>query len=205
MILPPINPETASGAPTTPEQTIDEIIQFHPLTISLLQNPNYTLTRPHADLPPSQRSINLMAGPLSGPSKITTPPYIFTNFTENKLTMILHLGSKVCGHPGIIHGGLLATLFDEGLARCCFASLPNKIGVTANLNVDYRAPALAEGVFVLTAEVERAEGRKVWGRGWMKRIVVGDEDAESTLVAEATALFIEPRDITGLRSIYKAA
>lgn len=36
-----------------------------------------------------------------------------------KLTLlaVVHLGRALCGHDGIIHGGLLATVFDETLAR----------------------------------------------------------------------------------------
>jgi hypothetical protein len=29
----------------------------------------------------------------------------------------VHVGRGVCGHDGIIHGGLLATILDESLAR----------------------------------------------------------------------------------------
>jgi acyl-coenzyme A thioesterase PaaI-like protein len=32
-------------------------------------------------------------------------------------TVVLHLGRALCGHDGIVHGGLLATVFDESLAR----------------------------------------------------------------------------------------
>jgi len=30
---------------------------------------------------------------------------------------VIHLGRALCGHDGIIHGGLIATVFDESLAR----------------------------------------------------------------------------------------
>ncbi|KAL5337634.1 thioesterase family protein [Aspergillus crustosus] len=217
MISPTIDPDTTTGPIITSPATTDQIIQSHPLIISLRQNPKFIESRPHRDLPDIQKHQSLIAGSLAGPHRISTPPYIFTNASTNRLTMILHLGTQICGHSGIIHGGLLATLFDEALARCCFAALPNKIGVTANLSVDYRAPAGADQCFVLWAEVVRVEGRKVWGRGTFETLpvgqdgvgeVYGDEVGEGgeggLLVAEATALFIEPRDVTGLRSIYKA-
>lgn len=35
----------------------------------------------------------------------------------NLKTVVLHLGRALCGHDGIVHGGLLATVFDETLAR----------------------------------------------------------------------------------------
>ena len=30
---------------------------------------------------------------------------------------IIHLGRALCGHDGVIHGGLISTVFDESLAR----------------------------------------------------------------------------------------
>jgi hypothetical protein len=38
----------------------------------------------------------------------------------------------------------LATIVDESLARCCFPALPNRIGVTANLNITYDNPLPAD-------------------------------------------------------------
>lgn len=107
------------------------------------------------------------------------------------MVSIFHLGSNVSGHPGIVHGGLLATLLDEGLARCCFPALPNGVGVTANLNIDYRRPAMTDTFAVLRAETVRVEGRKAWVEG---RIETLPEDGkEPEVLVEAKALFIEPR------------
>ena len=30
---------------------------------------------------------------------------------------VIHLGRALCGHDGIIHGGIISTVFDESLAR----------------------------------------------------------------------------------------
>lgn len=92
---------------------------------------------------------------------------------------------------GIIHGGLLATLLDEGLARCGFSALPNKIGVTANLNINYRNPAPAGSYVVLKAEMTKVEGRKVWVKGRIE--LLGDTVEPGKLLVEAEGLFIEPK------------
>jgi hypothetical protein len=47
---------------------------------------------------------------------LIVPPVMFYNKTYTELTCVLHLGKNICGHDGIIHGGLAATLLDEGLA-----------------------------------------------------------------------------------------
>jgi hypothetical protein len=78
---------------------------------------------------------------------------------------IVHMGRALCGHDGIIHGGLIATVFDETLARNvrlpglwrfgrpanmqALLNLPTHIGVTASLTIDYKAPTQADQVCVL--------------------------------------------------------
>lgn len=47
---------------------------------------------------------------------LIVPPAMFYNKSYTELTCVLHLGTNICGHDGIIHGGLAATLLDEGLA-----------------------------------------------------------------------------------------
>lgn len=187
--------EVHNNTPTNDSITIEKTIETHPLTLSLRQTPHYTESRPHQNVPATMRAHNLMTGTLAGAHKISVAPYIFNDDAGKSMTMILHLGSEVCGHPGIIHGGLLAALLDEGLARCCFAALPNKVGVTANLNIDYRHPAPADSFFVLKAVTVKVEGRKAWVEGRIETLPVGggDDDAEPVLVVEARALFIEPR------------
>lgn len=107
------------------------------------------------------------------------------------MVSISHVGEELCGHPGIIHGGFLATMLDEGLARCCFAALPNKIGMTANLNINYKAPAPAGAYVVLRAKTLKVEGRKAWVEGHIETLV--GEGEKPVILAEASALFIEPR------------
>ena len=107
------------------------------------------------------------------------------------MVSISYLGKDLCGHPGIIHGGFLATMLDEGMARCCFAALPNKVGMTANLNINYRAPAPAGAFVVLRAKTTKVEGRKAWVEGHIETLV--GEGETPVILADATALFIEPR------------
>lgn len=187
------NPPVTSNGAANDTTDIEELIETHPLTLSLRQNPVFTESRPHKNVPEPMRAHNLMTGALAGPHAISIPPYVFNEENGKSMTMIMHLGRDICGHPGIIHGGLLATLLDEGLARCCFPALPSGVGVTANLNIDYRAPAPVDGVYVLRAETARVQGRKAWVDGRIETLPVGG--CEAALVAEARALFIEPKQV----------
>lgn len=125
------------------------------------------------------------------------PPLVFLE-EGKKLVSMVYLGTDLCGHVGIVHGGLLAILCDEGLARCGFSALPNKIGVTANLTINYRSPAPAGSFVVLKAETIKAEGRKVWVKGRIE--LLGDGEEPGKLLVEAEGLFIEPRYAKARRS-----
>jgi len=170
---------------------VEEFIKNHPVAADLRTKPEYSESRPHMKIPEAQRSHNLTGGTLMGPGKVVVPPFVWSEKGGKSLVSISFLGEDLCGHPGLVHGGLLATMLDEGLARCCFAALPNKIGMTANLNINYRAPAQAGKYVVLRAKTTKVEGRKAWVEGRIETLV--GEGEEPTILAEATALFIEPR------------
>lgn len=198
---PPTDAETLTlftpSNPTTAE--IEQTIFSHPLTQSLLSNPRYTASRPHLKIPPQLRARNLTAGTLVGDDKLAVPPLQFTTADGSSYFSLQYVGPALCGHPGIVHGGLLATLLDEGLARCCFPALPNKVAVTASLNVVYKKPVEAGQVVVVRAETVRVEGRKAWVKGWVETLGEGEE--RGTVLTEAEALFIEPKQAAHLKRV----
>ncbi|CZS97865.1 related to Found in Mitochondrial Proteome [Rhynchosporium graminicola] len=201
-LQPPTDEETLSLF--TPEdaeaQEIEDFIRNHPLAVSLRQQPQYSESRPHLKVPPAQRSHSLTAGTLMGAGRVVVPPLVFSERGGKSLVSIQYLGSNLCGHPGLIHGGMLATMLDEGLARCCFAALPNKVGMTANLNINYKAPAVAGKYVVLRAKTTKVEGRKAWVEGWIETLP--EDGGEPVRLVEATALFIEPRQAAQMARVY---
>ncbi|KAL9595139.1 MAG: hypothetical protein Q9219_006627 [cf. Caloplaca sp. 3 TL-2023] len=190
---------------------IDETITSHPLARALRADPTWTESRPHLQLPEAMRRHSLTGSTLMGDNKIVVPPLMFTKGQGKELIAISYLGSDLCGHVGIIHGGLLATMLDEGLARCCFAALPSKVGVTARLEIDYRKVCKSDGFVVLKARTEKVEGRKAWVKGRVEVLGVGDEvgavgqgeqkeglfspfdEIGGNVVVEAEGLFVEPK------------
>ena len=169
---------------------IDSFIQNHPLTKSLRANHAYVESRPHLRLPETHRKHSLTAGILRGPGLIPVPPLVFCEEGKN-LVSICYLGTDMCGHIGVVHGGLLATLMDEGMAKCCFAALPNKIGLTARLTVNYRAPAPAGSFVVMKAEVVKVEGRKAWVEARIETLGEGADGGK--ILVEGEGLFVEPK------------
>lgn len=178
---------------TQSSDQIDAFIQNHPVAISLRNDPEYTEVRPHLKVAERIRAQNFMTGALAGPRKISVPPYVFSKENGEKMVMLMHLGEDLCDYPGIVHNGLIAALFDEGLARCCFAALPHKVGVTANLNIEHRQPLMANSYIALSVETTKLQGRKAWGYSQIETLSV--DGKETTLIAEARGLFIEPRQI----------
>ncbi len=153
-----------------------------------------------------------------GDTKIPVPPIMFTKGDKGEeLIAISYLGADLCGHVGIIHGGMMATILDEGLARCCFAALPSKVGVTARLEIDFRRPTKCEGFVVLKARTQRVEGRKAWVKGRVEVMPMGEEEAmrkegkgevapydeRGEVLVEAEGLFVEPKwaKVSGLRLV----
>lgn len=171
-------------------KTIDEYINDHPLAIEMRSRPEMTESRPHMRLPDSVRRHNFTGATLAGPGRITVPPVCWMEDGGKSLVSISHLGTDMCGHPGIVHGGLLATMLDEGLARCCFAALPHNVGVTARLEINYKKPVHAGTYVVLRARTVQVDGRKAWVEGRLETLPT--EGEEPVILTEARALFISP-------------
>lgn len=177
-------------APDEFAAAVDQYINTHPLVQKLRADPAFTESRPHMRQPLEQRRHSLTSGTLLGPGKIPVPPLAFSREGE-ELVSFTYLGTELCGHVGMVHGGMLGTMLDEGLAGCCFAKLPNKIGVTANLNINYRSPVKAGSYVVLKAKTTKVEGRKAWVEGRIETLGEGEEPGR--VLVEATALYIEPK------------
>ncbi|KAF2131648.1 Thioesterase/thiol ester dehydrase-isomerase [Dothidotthia symphoricarpi CBS 119687] len=200
---PPTDAETLTlfTPPTDEIAAIEAAIFAHPLTKSLLADNKYIASRPHLKIPEPLKAQNLTGGTLLGPDKIAVPPLQFSTEDGSKFVSIQYLGTALCGHPGIVHGGLLATLLDEGLARCCFPALPNKVAVTASLKIDYKAPCMAGQVVVLRAETTKVEGRKAWVKGRLETLVDESQGEKPIVLTEGEALFIEPRQAQHLKRV----
>jgi hypothetical protein len=118
-------PAAPSLAPDTPETVaytanLEETLQKLPLLKELRERDDaadWYETRPYQGFPEERRVNNLTAGALRGPGKLALYPLIRAKKDESESVIFLHLGRGLCGHDGIIHGGMLATVLDETLAR----------------------------------------------------------------------------------------
>jgi acyl-coenzyme A thioesterase PaaI-like protein len=87
------------------------------------------------------------------------------------------------GFPGVVHGGILASLLDETLART--ALLYQQWVMTGRLEIRFRRPALVGQLLRVTAEAEQRRARMVIARG---KIALANEP--SIVVAEGQGTFL---------------
>lgn len=135
-------------------------------------------TRPYAALPPSLRAQTFTAGTLGGNGKLAINAFVRARRDESESLVLVHLGRNLCGHTGIVHGGMTAALFDEALARTGVMNMPQRVGFTASMTVEYRAPVRADQFVAMKTRVARKEGKKVWIEGVL-------EDLSGNVLAEA--------------------
>jgi len=101
-----------------------------------------------------------------------------------EVRVAFHLGAGICGHKGIVHGGLTATMIDEVSGAAAFSC--GGPCFTANLNVDYIKPLLVPAWILVRAHVERREGRKMFVHAYV-------ENGDGDIYAKAIALFVIPK------------
>lgn len=88
------------------------------------------------------------------------------------------------GGPGLLHGGLLATAFDDALG--CVPTLVSRACVTARLEVDFRRPVPVGTVLWLHSRLDGQVGRKLYVSG------TAHLDApDGPLAGTARALFVK--------------
>ncbi|KAG1145022.1 hypothetical protein G6F37_003222 [Rhizopus arrhizus] len=179
-----------------PIETSEERIQLAIDTLNNLEivkkcrtNPELVEHEAYAYFNESQKKHSLTCSTLRGPDMIIVPPIMFYNKSFTELTIIIHLGKKMCGHDGIIHGGLAATVLDEALAAVALPSLPKNFGFTANLNINYRKPIMSDQWVVVRSKLDKLEERKAFVSAHIESL------EDQVVFTEATSLYISPKSI----------
>ena len=124
--------------------------------------------------------------PVYGPGNPLAPRLAATDTPDGRATGHVTLGKPYEGPAGVVHGGVVASLFDHMLARVVRAV--GRGGMTAELTVSYRRPVRLGVPLVVTAKIGDADGRRTTARA---RIVA--EDDPGTTLAEAEGMFVSLR------------
>ncbi|MGY1661487.1 PaaI family thioesterase [Geodermatophilus sp. SYSU D00705] len=124
--------------------------------------------------------------PVYGPGSPVAPPLEATDTPDGRATGRVTVGRAHEGPPGLVHGGVVATLLDHVLARAVRAA--GRGGLTATLTVRYRRPVPLGVPLLVAAEAGEANGRRTPATA---RLV--PQDDTGTVLAEAEALFVALR------------
>lgn len=133
-----------------------------------------------------------------------------TDAQIDSVSTFVTLGDALDGHPGILHGGIVAALLDEGMgilqtanheyahSRLVGEGKMPETGLgsyTAFLNVRYLRPVRTGEAVVVVAWYQRREGRKDWVeaevRQWSGK---GEGEGEVVCCARGEGLFVVPRE-----------
>jgi len=124
--------------------------------------------------------------PVYGPGNPVAPPLVATHSPDGRAEGRVTLGKAHEGPPGLVHGGVVATLLDHVLARAVRAA--GRGGLTATLTVTYRRPVQLGVPLRVTGEIATVDGRRTTAVG---RLVA--EDQPDRVLAEAEGLFVALR------------
>lgn len=181
-------------------------------TASLLSDPNLTIRVPPSRVSKSSKEDSLFAETLHTSSTVQscitawpTPKPSDTHVPE--VTTFATLGTGMDGHPGILHGGIVAALMDEGMGILQYVSYEwsqsgSQIGTgksvtgpgsfTAYLNVRYLRPVRTNSAVVVVSRFTKREGRKEFIEAEVRQ-AEGGEEGEVVVCAKGEALFVVPR------------
>lgn len=109
--------------------------------------------------------------------------HLVNTYIDDRAHIEFEVKSDYCGHPGLLHGGVIGILFDEvmfyAIARLGIQS------VTLNMTIDYKSPALMGRFLICEAWITGQEGRKI-----DVAAVITDRDT-GRVIAESTGKYLE--------------
>ncbi len=203
-LAPPPAPDPLSAADLALTAHLRAMAAELPLVRALSADPVWTswdaydTSSEGVDEDDAHRAQRLTTGPLAGSRGLGGYQRVFHNGDTGEMVAVVWFGAGTSGWPGVVHGGLIGTIVDEMLGRVAIRSLAAHTGVTARLELHYRAPTFAEGFYVVRCasvpddelpEAQRGKrDRKVWCRGVV-------ETLEGKVCVEASGLFVSPKNL----------
>lgn len=111
---------------------------------------------------------------------------------ENNLALAnWQANKKFEGYDGIIHGGIIASLLDEAVAKIILKN--NIIAVTTELNVKYFKPFPSDKEVLITGEITDIRKKIIFGKA-----KISDKDNPHYVFAEADAKYFIIKQAGGL-------
>lgn len=120
-----------------------------------------------------------------GPANPTGLQLNFLLADDGGVVCLATVSDAFCGHPGYLHGGVIATLLDEIMSKAVRAG--GWTAMTRKLDVEYLRPVPSKAALRLEGRVVRSEGHSHWLEAGITL------ENEKRVLAHATGLFIEVR------------
>lgn len=176
-----------------------------PWCAALLNAPNTTLYVPTSRTIKPDKEDTLFAETLKTTRTLSSvqsfhPTPSPDDPTIPKISTLIKCGDGVNGHPGILHGGVVAVVLDEtmGMLWCANDERLLRAGkegkgaaFTVDLRIEYKRPVFTPGVMLARTETVKVEGRKEWLRS-----VILQRDGETgkeVVCAVGTGLFVRAK------------
>ena len=110
----------------------------------------------------------------------------FNDQEAGKVRASVTVAEEYNGYPGIVHGGVVASLLDETAGRALMLDGDfSRLWVTANLNVTFRRPTPTATPLELLGWVERDSGRRTLAAAELRL-------PDGTVTASCRALIAKP-------------
>ena len=117
-----------------------------------------------------------------GPANATGLRLVFLLALDGAVVSLPIVPDIFEGHPGYLHGGIIATLLDEAMSKA--VRVQGQPSMTRKMEVDYLLPVPSGAPLRIEGRVVRSEGRKHWAEA----VIV---NLEEIALARSKGLFIE--------------
>lgn len=113
---------------------------------------------------PERERVDGRRSDLPGRGSTLLPPYLITETTADTLIGSVEFSRFHLGANGAVHGGIPALMFDDVLGQVANRGVI-EIARTAYLKIDYRIVTPVNVPLLISATLDRVDGRKRWVSG----------------------------------------
>jgi acyl-coenzyme A thioesterase PaaI-like protein len=175
---------------------LDELVsladQTHALAGALMaRSGTKPIPRYEPRLDPSDPNSMIAFSPVTGRYSPLSPPIAVSLWPGSPPRIVgdVIFGEAYEGPPSSVHGGVIASAYDQILALAAIAS--DAGGPTASLSVQFRKLTPLRTPLRFEAWAERIDGRKVFVRGMCRMASGGEPDGD--ILSESEGMFVRFR------------
>ncbi len=109
---------------------------------------------------------------------------VFT-YPDDRAVAQVNIPEKFAGYPGVVHGGMVAALLDEAMAKICLAK--GGMAVTGRMNLEYKKPVHTQNEYIVSGIIDNDKGRILECSAKLA-------DTNGRIHAKASAVFVRVKE-----------